>query len=326
MKRKRNNILEDTSIPIEQIINDLADNEQPIMNVRLAELSNLNLGQLKTFADIWQDIEVKRQRQIMQRLYELAEDDVCLNFDTIFEYNLRDKDEEVRVTAIMGLWENERVSMIETLINMMNNDNSEKVQSAAALSLGRFSLLAETQVIAKDYAALLGRSLLAVYSDCNRSIDVRRRALEALAPLSLSQVEQAITNAYYDNNPLLKISAIYAMGKNCNPRWLPFLISEASAVDPETRYEVAMACGEIGERQSVIHLIKLTEDDDADVRLASVQALGEIGGGKAKEHLNKCLSHPSEAMRQAAIQALHKLEVITDLPCSQYMDGGEILD
>ncbi len=326
MKRKRNNILEDTFIPIKRIINDLADSVQPITNVRLAELSNLNLRQLKTFVNVWQDIEVKRRRQIIHRLYELAEDDVCLNFDTIFKYNLTDKDEEVRVTAIEGLWENDSVSMIETLINIMNKDNSQKVQSTAALAIGRFSLLAERQEIPEDYATLLACSLLAVYSDCNRSTDVRRRALEAVAPLSLPQVEQAITDAYYDDHPLLKTSAIYAMGKNCNPHWLPILISEATAVDPEIRYEAATACGKIGERQAVTYLIKLTDDDDADVRIASVRSLGEIGGGEAKEHLKKCLNNPSEAIRQAAIQALQELEIITDLPYSQYIDDGEIFD
>ncbi len=325
-KRKRDNILEDTFKPIESIINNLVDNDQPIMNVRLVELSNLNLMQLKTFVNVWQDIEVKRRRQIMHRLYELAEDDVCLNFDTIFKHNLMDKDEEVRVIAIEGLWEYERVSMIKYLINMMNKDNSQKVQSAAALALGRFSLLAERQEFPEDYRILLGRSLLSVYFDRNRSTDIRRRSLEAVAPLCLPQVEQAIMDAYYDNHPLLKTSAIYAMGKSCNPRWLSILISETTAVDPEIRYEVATALGEIGELQSVTHLIKLIDDDDADVRIASVRSLGEIGGSEAKEHLNKCLNHPSEAIRLSATQALHELEIITDFPCSQYMDDGEIFD
>ncbi|UCG54588.1 MAG: HEAT repeat domain-containing protein, partial [Dehalococcoidia bacterium] len=262
MKRKRNNILEGTLPPVEQIIKDLADSDQPILNVRLAELSDLNLRQLKTLRNIWQGIEVRRRRQIVHRLSELAEDDVCLSFDSIFKYNLKDEDEEVRVTAIEALWENEGVSMIEPLINLMNDDSSQKVQAASALALGRFTLLAERRGISQDYAARLSRSLLAIYVDCNRVIDVRRRALEAVAPLSLPLVEQAITDAYYDGNPLLKISAIYAMGKNCNPRWLPILISDFTAKNSEIRYEVATACGEIGEQEAVAYLIKLIDDDD----------------------------------------------------------------
>ena len=326
MKRKLNSIMEDDILPIEQIINDLVNNNQPILNARLADLSDLNIQQLKLLDDAWQSIDVKRRRQIIHRLSELAEDDVCLNFDGIFKHRLRDEDEEVRRIAIEGLWENEEGSLIEPLINLMNQDSSHKVQAAAALALGRFVMLVEHHNISKDYRHRLSQSLLAILTDSSKSIDVRRRTLEAVAPLSLPQVKQAINDSYNNGNPLLKVSAIYAMGKSCNPHWLPILLSELTASDSEVRYEAALACGEMGEQEAVPYLIELINDDDADVQMASVQALGKIGGSEAREHLKKCINHSSEAIRQAATQALHELGIITEPLYPQHIDYGELDD
>ncbi|MCJ7769079.1 MAG: HEAT repeat domain-containing protein, partial [Dehalococcoidales bacterium] len=250
-KMKMNSIMEDAILPIEQIINDLVDNNQPILNARLADLSDLNIQQLKLLEDACQSIDVKRRRQIIHRLFELAEDDVCLNFDGIFKHRLRDEDEEVRCIAIEGLWENEEASLIEPLINLMDQDSSHKVQASAALALGRFAMLVEYHKISKDYRHRLSQSLLAILTDSSKSIDVRCRTLEAVAPLSLPQVKQAINDSYNNGDPLLKVSAIYAMGKNCNPYWLPILLSELTASDSEVRYEAAVACGEMGEQEAV---------------------------------------------------------------------------
>ena len=140
MKRKRNNIIEDDILPLEQIISDLVDNKKPILNVRLTDLSDLDLQQHKLLDDAWHSIGIERKRQIMHRLFELAEDDVCLNFDAIFKRRLYDEDEEVRCTAIEGLWENEESSLIEPLINLMKEDSSDRIQTAAALALSRFAI------------------------------------------------------------------------------------------------------------------------------------------------------------------------------------------
>jgi len=326
MKRKWNSIIEDNMLPIEQIINNLVDNDQPILNASLAELSDLNSQQLKLLDDTWHSIDLKRRRQIMHRLYELAEDVVCLNFDVIFKHRLKDEDEEVRQVAIEGLWENEEISLIKPLINLMQQDSSYKVQAAAALALGRLAMLLEHRATHADQVVQLSKALLGTLADNGNSIDVRRRALEAIAPLNLRQVKQAIIDFYNNDKPLFKVSAIYAMGKNCDPCWLPILLSELTAIDAEVRYEAALACGELGEQGAVPYLIELTNDNDADVRIASIQALGTTGGSEARDHLKKCLNPPSETIRQAATQALYEVEIITESLNPRYIDYGELDD
>ena len=312
--------------PVEQTIAELADGNQPLLNARLTDLSDLSSQQLSLLGDVWARIETKRRRQIIRRLVELAEDDVCLNFDCIFRHRLGDEDEDIRLAAIDGLWENEETSLLEAFIDLMQKDASVRVQASAASALGRFSLLAEHCKIASDYTPILSRALLSVFNDSAKSIDVRRRALEAASPLSLRVINQTIMQAYHSSDPRLKTSAIFSMGKNFDPEWLPLLMMELSADDAAIRYEAATACGELGEEEAVYHLIELTEDSDAEVQIAAVQALGKIGGSEARGQLENCLSSSSEAVCQAASQALHELEVTIEPPSSHYVDYGELND
>ena len=300
-------------MPIEDTMAEIGNSDQPLLNTLLTELSSLDTAELNFFKNSWPDIEVRRRRQIMQRLGQLAEDNLELNFDDIFKHGLKDPDDAVRGEAIEGLWENEEPALINPLINMLEQDGSEKVQVAAAMALGKFALLAEHQRIRPSHAARIQEALLKATGDKNRPLEVRRRALEAAAPLSLPEVKQAIMAAYKGHNPKLIVSSIYAMGKNCDPDWLPLLLKELTSTDTEVRYEAAVACGELEDKAAAPSLIKLAADPDVDVRMAALQALGKIGGPEAKEFLESCRQDASEAVRQTAEEALSELKAIEEL-------------
>ena len=294
--------------PIEEIIAGLADSDQPLLNSRLVELSNLNSADLEFFKQLWADIENARRHQIVHRLVELAEGNLELNFDSIFKQCLKDQSDEVRREAIEGLWENEEASLISPLIHLLERDSSEKVQAAAATALSKFVMLAEDKKLRDCHVSEIQEALLAVISDKNRPVEIRRRALESAAPASLPQVKKAIMEAYQNHDTRLKISSFYAMGKNCDPAWLPVLLKEFNNADSEVRYEVAGACGELEEEAAVPYLINLINDPDVNVQMAAINALGKIGNAQAKECLEQCLNDSSEAISQAAEQALLELE------------------
>jgi HEAT repeat protein len=295
-------------LPIEKTIAELGNGDKPLLNSRLVELSNLNSAQLKLLERVWETTETKRRRQIIYRLVELAEDNFELNFDSIFKGRLMDQDAEVRSKAIEGLWESEEASLIDPLINLLEQDSSEKVQAAAATALGKFAMLAELEKLRPSHKSKLCQALLAIINNKSRPLEVKRRALEAAAPLSLPQMKKAIMEAYRSRNPRLKTSAIFAMGKNCDQSWLPILLKELASPDVEVRYEAAGACGELGEKEATPYLVELVYDPDVDVQLAAIQALGKIGDPEAKGCLEQCLDNPSQIIQQAAEQALCELE------------------
>lgn len=301
------------SLPIEETIADLGDRGKPLLNSRLVELSNLNREEMRLFEREWAAIELKRRWQIVCRLVELVEDNFELDFDSIFIICLKDPDAEVRSEAIKGLGENEDTSLITPLVDLLNKDRSETVQAVAAAALGKFAMLAELQKLRSCYATRVCQALLGVIGDKSRPVAVRCRALEAAAPLSLLEVNEAILEAYQGSDFKLKASAIYAMGKNCNSSWLSMLLKELANPDAKIRYEAATACGELGEKGAASHLIELVNDDDAEVQLAAIQALGKIGSSEAKECLEQCLHSPSEVVQQAAEETLHELEMEEDL-------------
>ena len=293
--------------PIEEIITDLADSDKPLLNSSLADLSNITPEELSFLKEVWPTIKPERRRQIVSRLVELAEDNFELDFDSTFKNCLSDQDAEVRSKAIGGLWENEEPSLINTLIVLMEQDNSKLVQAAAATGLGKFTMLAEQQKLRPVYKSKIYRALLAAIEDSSKPIEVKRRALEAIAPLNSPEVEKAIGEAYRSSNPRLRVSSIYAMGKNGNPSWLSILLNEAGSPDSEIRYEVTRACGELGEEEAVPYLIELAADPDVEVQLTAIEALGQIGGTEAKNFLEKCLDEPNETVQQAAEQVLQEL-------------------
>ncbi|HEX78994.1 MAG TPA: HEAT repeat domain-containing protein [Dehalococcoidia bacterium] len=312
MRKQNDRSIADEPDSVEDIIAELVDNNEPVTSSGLAELTDLNAEEAKLFFRTWDRIETKRRRMIVNRLIELMEDRVELNFDAIFKHCLKDTDEVVRRGAIEGLWENEEASFIQPLIDMMEQDSSVGVRKEAAIALGRFAELAEHGRLSAEYKDRLSWALLAAVDDKSNPAEVRRRALEAVAPLSLQRVRQAIMEAYRSGDTRQKTSAVYAMGKNCDIAWLRILLEELASDSAELRYEAAIACGELGEEEAVPRLIGLTEDYDKEVQLVAVQALGRIGGSEAREHVELCLSHSSGAVRQIAEQALYELETMTE--------------
>jgi HEAT repeat protein len=296
----------------QQYLAELKDEGQALRATRLVHLSHLADEREKAFLDVWPQIETERRRRVVSLLTELAEDDVELNFDAIFLACLSDVDAEVRAVAIRGLWEYDHRDLIEPLIRLLQSDDSVAVRAEAALALGRFVLQCEFGSVPERYSRQVEQALRRVIGDDGEELEVRARALEAIGACSRPWVRQAISTAYKSNSHLLKASGIHAMGRNCDPSWLPILLRELKSDDPEMRYEAALACGSLAEEAAVPYLAPLLEDEDAEVREVTVAALGEIGGRQARAVLLRHVDHPSHDTREAVQEALSQVDFAED--------------
>jgi len=288
----------------QQYLAELKDEGQPLRATRLVHLSHLADEREQAFLDVWPQIQTERRRRVVGQLAELAEDNVELNFDAIFLGSLSDADPEVRAVAIRGLWEYEQRDLIEPLIRFLQSDDSAFVREEAALALGRFVLQCEFGSLPERYFRQVEEALRRVIGDEGEEVEVRARALEAIGSCSLPWVRHAISTAYRSNSHRLKESGIHAMGRNCDPLWLPIFFQELRSDEPEMRYEAALACGSLAEEVAVPHLAPLLEDEDAEVREVTVAALGEIGGRQARAVLLRYVDHPSRNTREAVKEAL----------------------
>jgi HEAT repeat protein len=313
-------------MPITKLIEEIANSDKPLVASHLTDLSQITATDMAIFKRAWTTINTERRRQIITRLGELVKDNVELNFDLIFRHALADSDTQIRISAIEGLWENEDPSMIQTFIKIMENDTSNEAQASAASALGKFTAMLEYGEIRESYKTTLGRALLNKFNDTSNPVEVRRRALEAGAPLSLPSVRESIKKAYDSRDERFVTSAVYAMGKTCDDSWLPVLYKEMANADAEIRYEAANACGEIGLEASVSHLLEHVHDTDIEVRMAVIQSLGKIGGIEAKKGLQRIAKDPNPAVREAVEQALDGIETMEDMTLMEMDTPGEIDD
>jgi len=298
----------------EEYLQELADSSQQVRTSRLTRLSHLSGDQLDAFSQRWPAIEVQRRQEVVGQLTELAKDNVELNFDCVFISCLEDRDASVRATAIRGLWEYEGCDLIEPLLRLLEKDEEDvDVRAEAALALGRFVLLSEYGSLRQRYFRRLESVLHRILNDPSQPDAVRARALEAVgACSSRSWVRHAIHQAYESTTKRLKISAIHAMGRSCDGRWLPLLFRELGSEDPEARYEAAVASGSIGDEAAVSYLAPLLQDEDPEVRSAAIVALGEIGGTEAKGLLLPLTDSDSPEVREAVRDALQEIDVGED--------------
>lgn len=299
--------------PESLLIADIFDPNKHLIASKLAHLADLNSNDLKLLKLAWAKSDAARQQQTMSGLVHLSETDLRLNFTNIFLFCLGDPDERIRTQAVAGLEAEEDEAIIVPLAKVLKGDKSVRVRAAAATALGNFALLAELGKLADVYADKVYSTLLQVLDNQAENAEVRRRVLEAIAPLAKPRVKELIEDAYHSKDPKLKAGAIYAMGHNCDPVWIEPLLSELSNSEPEMRYQAATALGELGDEEAVPQLSKLTTDEDAEVQEAAIKAMGEIGGDQARQILKRLARNQDVRICEAARAALEELSFCDDL-------------
>lgn len=307
---------------LEDFVRDLVDPSQQVAASKLTQLSSLDPEQAKIVEAAWPEIGLQQRQQLVEELTGLTEDNIELNFDAAFQIALADRDQEVRKLAIRGLWENERRETFDGLLRLLAEDAAAAVRAEAALALGRFVLKAEMGTLKSADAERLGNALHAVIEDDAEEVEVRGRALESIGAHSETWVTDLIEAAFEGADRRLRISAAHAMGRSCDPAWLPRLFDELENDDAEMRFEATGAIGLIADESAVTHLLPLLHDEDGEVQGVAIGALGEIGGDAAKEALEDLLAEGDSALGELARDALSELEFGED-PLGFSVQGDE---
>lgn len=297
---------------IDVFIRAIADESEPLSEAPFHEASDPSPSEVIDFDRFLSTLDEEERRVVLTTMVEQAEENLELDFTSIFRHFLKDEDDRLVQLGIEGLWEQEERWLITELVELLRSERGAQVRAASAVALGKFPVLALEGKIPPQEGALIYRVLMDFLEDEIEDLEVRRRCLEALAPYNTEEVRDYIRWAYDDEDQDLRSSSIYAMGRTGELSWLPVLLLELESSDAAVRYETANACGELADQQATSPLVELLDDEDPEVRLASIAALGKIGGAEARRALIDCVQDGDAAMSEAAHAELENLQFLDD--------------
>ena len=247
----------------------------------VAALSDLSRQATAVLAGEWPSLPEPTRVAIVREMDELAEERIDLNFARALRVALDDESPVVRQLAVTALWEEERGDIVDRLQALAATDPSEDVRAEAAKGLGRFA----EQAVAGDLDGTLGErlqaGLTALAADEATPYGLRRRALESVGVFGGEEINRLIRAAYDSDEQGFQASALFAMGRSLDPRWLEIVFRELASPEAELRFEAARACGAFGDDRAVPELARLADDPDTEVRHAAIAALGQVGGRAA---------------------------------------------
>ena len=270
-------------------------------------LSDLSKGRAAIVAAAWPELPESARVAAVRKMSELGEERLDLSFGRALRIALDDPSPVVRQLAVTGLWEDEGADLRRRLLDLARDDASEDVRAEAAQGLGRFA----ERVAAGDLPAAEGHAVRATLRDLAgdeaSAYGVRRRALEAIAGFGGDpEVNGLIGDAYASDDQGMRASAIFAMGRCLDPRWLDAVLRELESEEAELRYEAARAAGELGDDRAVPGLALLAIEPDAQIRYAAIAALGRIGGRAAVRVLRNLAEHADERDAEVIEEALEE--------------------
>ncbi|MEO6624372.1 MAG: HEAT repeat domain-containing protein [Burkholderiaceae bacterium] len=319
-----------TETDFSSIMARLADTGRPVPMASLYHLSDLKREDQAAFEALWHTMAAERRLHILQNLHEIAEANFEVVFENVFRLGLDDESPEVRALAIKSLWESEDETLIAPLLETLQHDPDGLVRASAASALGRFVYLGELEEIPAVSARKVEDALLDVIMG-EDELEVRRRALEAVAYANRPEVEGLIDEAYESPEDSLRLSAVFAMGRSADDeRWSDIVRAELENSDPEMRFEAARAAGELELQLAGPELADLATDVDTQVREAAIWSLGQIGGDFARQTLTALLEAAEDEDDQEFIEeALANLDYTDEIQSFALFDigpGGNALD
>jgi HEAT repeat protein len=289
---------------ISDILAEVADVEKPLAAESIYRLSSLNEEDLKTVQAKWGAIDVERRRTLVQRVAETSETNFDMDFTLFTRIALTDLDDEVRESAIESAWNDESPDMATRLMAMASGDIAENVRAAAIAALGNTILLGELGKFDSQVARRAENVALKLYNDPNESLEVRRRALEAIANSSREGVSEMIEDAYDADDTKFKASAIFAMGRSCDQKWSKTVLRELRSEDAELRFEATRSAGELEIKQAIPYLADILQEDDREIMEMAVWSLGEIGGPEARRLLEDMAERADELEDEDLVEAV----------------------
>jgi HEAT repeat protein len=298
------------------VIQALLDNSQLFPAKFLSFFSDIPSDDLEQVKKIWPKVALERKISLLADLEEMMEADPLLSCDGLGKVALNDDFPEVRSSAISLLYECDDPKLASLFGEMLENDESELVQTTAAAALGKFVLLGELEEIPSHAA---NRTIKALTAKLNLKPfkELHQELVKSLAYSSRPEIATLIEKARLDPDPSWQLAAIIAMGRSADSRWEKPILQMIQSDNPDYKKEAVKAAGELELSSARAILLQMLEDevDDGELRLVIIWALSKIGGENVKSVLQNLLDDTGDEEEVEAIEmALEALDFSSELP------------
>ncbi len=276
----------------------------------LGFLSGLTRGETRTLRETWPTLLAEQRRHLVRAMDERAREDLDLDFARALRVALRDREADVRAAAIDALWEDRALDSLTAFADALDRDADATVRLAAARALAPFAVAAAADEIPETYGNRVRETLLAAATSGVEEIEVTRAATAAVGVFDDPRVRDVIRETYDRGSTEDRLAALTAMGRSCDPRFLPTVQYDTEDDERDVRREATRALGEMGLSAGVAEVIARLDDEDRGVRLVAVTALGQIGDRESVRTLREHRADDErDDWREAVDDALAEAEL-----------------
>jgi HEAT repeat protein len=290
-------------------------------------LADLEPEDFALFKEAWQTLPPTKRHWLLSILTDITESDYMMAFDDVARFALKDEAASVRAQAIELLWHDMSESFFETMMQMAADENP-LVRAAAVATLGRFIQAGELEEFNHELSRKAETLVADYYRDYKQDLEVRRRALEAISHCSHEAVSDMIREAYYSDDELMQISAVFAMGCTFDEQWKDIVQAELDSEIPELRFEAVRAAGQLEMAEAVPELTEAAFDEDYEIQLMAIWSLGEIGTQEAQRVLNNvveiAIEKDDDELITAAEEALENAMLMKNAIFPMFNLGGDL--
>ena len=257
----------------------------------------------------------KRAAEIIGGLFdsdEFEKSDLVLEDESTETLGLEPTDDE----------DDDRETVIDVLVSVVKEDESEAVRAAAIDALDHHSQESLERVVdelsdedlqsAADWVA--AKAFARVLDD--EQPELRMAAATGLGRVGDPSVTKALVGRLSDSDPRVRARSASACGRIGDPRAveaLERLVQSDPSID--VRKSAAEALGDIGTDGSLRVLLASADDDSESVRRVIADALGEFGSVDPIETLAEYLTDESETIRRTAMFSM--VEILSNAPPKQ---------
>jgi HEAT repeat protein len=297
---------------IDAVIDELVDRvPENLTDEDFEDLSDLSRASADRLAERWLELSLELRTALVREMVNRFESDIEHHFDRALIAALSDEVVDVKLVAFEGLTDTTDNRLLEYLIQRLPHEDSAPVRAAGARVTGQFVLQAELGAIDQLQTDRLREMVMSIVED-DPDGDVRLRMLESAGYFANDpEVVDAITDAWESGSHDEQVSAIRAMGHQCDPRWLDIVLEQLRSDEPEIRFEAARATATVGGQSIVPQIVALTEDEDVEVQMAAIASLGALGGDTAIATLRALEQSESVAIADAAGAAVEEALLAT---------------